>query len=462
MKIFKEISIFLFVIPFLTHAADFDAQKFQAKLNALISSKQYKNVRLGIAISQLHDGKNLFLLNETTTFMPASTIKLILSAAAIRYYSLDTCFQVPICSDKAIENGTIHGNIYLKGIGAPTILFDSLSLAIKRLKQRGLKHIKGNIVYDDFVFEVQAPRFPPLARDRWAPGGALVLNSNRIELKIISRTPNFGIEKFPNTAYAKIYADLKYLDSDRPSSPDMRYQMKTDGDEFTLKGTVTRWTEQTKYLALGATRPGLYLATVFKEALEAEGITVEGKIVHEKCPEGVAALSYISSPSVRDMLFVMNTNSDNIIAENLLWKIGLDQQGPPSNAKKGGQALELFVKSITKTNDFVCADGSGLSTDNHISPDSFIKLLSHFYRQVPELLQVLPTEGLSTSQLEVRGKSGTLAANGLNALAGYILHKNSNAAFCFIIICRRQPNPAKLWSGTLTNPIMEILLESIQ
>lgn len=463
MQRLLNIILWMLLAPIVVVGTEFDVQLFQQKLIKLSQGRKFKNVKLGIAIADLSDGKILFQQNEKEIFMPASAIKLILSAAAIQDYQLNRCFQVPVYFDGSLEQGVITGNVYLKGTGAPTILLDSLEQTVLDLKRKGVREIRGNLVYDDLAFKAQSPRYPPFARDRWAPGGALVLNSNRISLKITARTPEFIFEKVPNTAYAKIKADLKYSDSNKPSSPEMRYQKQPDGDTYTLKGTVTRWTERIKYLALGATRPGLYFSTVFKEALTAAGISVAGKILPAKCPENLPVLTAFQSPPLRNMLLEMNTASDNIIAENLLWKIGLDRMGAPSDARKGGKALKQLVKAITPAPDFACADGSGLSPNNQISPETFLNLLIHFQKQNPELVEVLPSEPLSTRQFDIRGKSGTLSVRGLNALVGYVLIKKSNSpGFAFVIFGHRNPNPTKLWSGTVTHPVMKALLASIR
>lgn len=463
-KMLKWVKTFFVILclPYLVFAAEFNREYFQTQLNKLKSQAKFKNVRLGIAVSRLDDGETLFLLNETQDFMPASTLKLILSGAALQFYHPDSCFRTPIYQDGALQDGVLTGNIYLKGIGAPNILLDSLDQAILRLKRQGLKEIRGNIIYDDQAFSPQEPRFPPYARDRWAPGGALVLNSNRIELKIKSRTSPVELEAYPKTGYAKISANLKYADTDNPSSPDMQYQIEPDGDRFTLSGTVTRWTERTRYLALGATRPGLLFATVFKERLVPHGIRVTGQIRPAACPEGLPSLGEILSPRLRQMVLEMNTASDNIIAENLFRKIGLDQAGAPADAKKAGMTLKRFVQSILPGSQLVCADGSGLSPASRISPATFVGLLVHLHKNNAKLLQLLPDEGLSTAKFKVKGKSGTLSARGLNALAGYIIADGTDAGFAFVILAHREPNPGKLWSGTLTHPIMNILLESLK
>lgn len=457
-----KILVGVLCLPYLIYAAEFNRDYFETQLNKLKSQAKFKNVRLGIAISALPDGQTLFLSNETQDFMPASTLKLILSAAALHFYQPDSCFRTPVYQEGVLQDGVLTGNIYLKGIGAPNILLDSLDQAILRLKRQGLKEVRGNILYDDQAFAPQEPRFPPYARDRWAPGGALVLNSNRIELKVKSQTAPIELEAYPKTAYANINANLKYANTDNPSSPEMRYQIEPDGDRFTLSGTVTRWTERTNYLALGATRPGLLFATVFKERLAFYGIRVTGQIRAAACPEGLTRLGEILSPPLRQMVLEMNTASDNIIAENLFRKIGLDQTGAPADAKKAGLALKRFVQSILPGSQLVCADGSGLSPDSRISPATFMQLLVHFNKNNAKLLQMLPEEGVSTAKFKVKGKSGTLSARGLNALAGYILADATGAAFAFVILAHREPNTGKLWSGTLTHPIMDILLQSLK
>jgi D-alanyl-D-alanine carboxypeptidase len=120
------------------------------------------------------------------------------------------------------------------------------------------------------------------------------------------------------------------------------------------------------------------------------------------------------------------------------------------------------VNDITPATEFKCADGSGLSPASQISPLTFIKLMSYFYQHYPNLILVLPAEGLGSAQYDVHAKSGTLSVNGLNALAGYITPKKSGATYAFVIFGHRQPNPSKLWSGTLTHPVIKLILNSIQ
>lgn len=460
----KAISLFIILCSFLgdVWAQEFNSEKFQTELNKIAAGKEFKNVKLGIALAKLPFGEILLSQNATTTFMPASTLKLILTAVAINNYPVDHIFKVPVYQEGKIENGILAGSIYIKGIGAPTVLYDSLIVCARKLKNSGLKKIAGNLYYDDSAFKAQSPRYPPFARDRWSPCGALVLNSNRIELKIVSRTPKLILEKNPNTTYAKIIANLTYSDNSKPSSPDMRYQQEPDGDLFTISGTVTRWTEQTKYLALGATRPALYFATVFKETLEEQGIHVSGKIFKKDCPENLTLMTEIPSPSLKEMLIEMNTTSDNIIAENLLRKIGYDKIGAPSDEKKGGRFVHQFVQSITPAESFICADGSGLSPESQITPEMFIKLLVYFYSNSPTMLQLLPMEPISTPQFNILGKSGTLSARGLNALAGFIQSKKSKKDYAFVLFAHRTPNPNQLWSGELTHPVLNAILDQLR
>lgn len=455
----KRIFLLIWLLP-VCLTAQFNNEKFQTRLQQIQAQKTFKNTRLGVALADLSTGKIIFQQQAGEYFMPASTLKLILSAAAIETYALDHRFPAEIGAESTPQSGRLTGSIFLKGTGAPTILLDSLKQAVRRLKQQGLHSINGNLIYDDFAFQKQSPRYPPFARDRWSPGGALVLNSNRIEIRIAQRQPELKWVKYPDTRYARIEADLKFSDTDNPSSPDMRYEELPEADLFKIKGTVTRWTERTKYLAVGATRPGLYFATVFQELLAAEGILLQAKIERGHAPENLTMLTTVYSPPLKSLLLEMNTSSDNIIAENLFWKIGLDAVGAPVDALKAGQGLTKFVSGITTPGEFRCADGSGLSPANQISPETFIHLLIHFYQNTPEIISVLPSEPVSTAKFDVRGKSGTLSERGLNALAGYIVPKNGSR-YAFVILAHRNPNPGKLWSGTLTHPVMEALLESI-
>lgn len=121
----------------------------------------------------------------------------------------------------------------------------------------------------------------------------------------------------------------------------------------------------------------------------------------------------------REELNIINRNSNNARADNLLRGIGGQSQVQAALAPLGISA-----------SDFVQADGSGLSRSNQVKPLALVTLLKGMYAtdQTKLFYESLPVGGVNGTlrnrfkgtpvQGKVRAKTGTL--RGVRALSGYL------------------------------------------
>ena len=91
---------------------------------------------------------------------PASNEKLLLSMALLHTFGPDQTFPLRALGLAIGADGTVDGNLYLKGQGDPEVGDARLDLLASRLWDAGLRHLTGHVVGVT----------GPFHRDWWAPG----------------------------------------------------------------------------------------------------------------------------------------------------------------------------------------------------------------------------------------------------------------------------------------------------
>ncbi len=85
---------------------------------------------------------------------PASVMKLTTTFAALDLLGPAYAWTTPVFVDGPIQNGTLTGNVYIKGQGDPKLVLEKLWLLMRRLQGLGILQIAGDIVLDRNAFEV--------------------------------------------------------------------------------------------------------------------------------------------------------------------------------------------------------------------------------------------------------------------------------------------------------------------
>jgi D-alanyl-D-alanine carboxypeptidase/D-alanyl-D-alanine-endopeptidase (penicillin-binding protein 4) len=95
-------------------------------------------------------GQVVFERRGADMLSPASTMKVITSAAALKNLGPSYRFTTDVYYDGEIDpDGTLTGNLYVKGHGDPTFVVEKLWKMIAELELMGVERIDGNVVFDD-------------------------------------------------------------------------------------------------------------------------------------------------------------------------------------------------------------------------------------------------------------------------------------------------------------------------
>lgn len=387
------------------------------KIERALSDPVLKGAVTGVYVVTLPDGDVLFSRNSDRLFTVASNMKLLTTAAALQNLGSEYRFTTTVYRrGDILEEGTLTGDVIIRGGGDPNIsgrFHGGRSTAILEdwaaaINEAGIKKITGDIVADDTFFdrEYVHPGWPKNQLSRWycAPVSGLSFNDNCVEIRLLA-DGNGGVKvvKEPATGYVTVHNSLRLTKKKKGANPIVHKKPGTN--EIFVKGKVrSKNLPATHFLTID--NPPLFLASVFKEVLERQGIKVNGRARliagaggDEDSAHELYELASTSSTLGRSVK-VANTNSQNFYAEQILKTLGVEVKGEGSFAA-GREVLSGFLLELGYPPDrYNVIDGSGLSRKNRLSPRIIVDILSYMYGH---------REGFTFySSLSVSGTTGTL------------------------------------------------------
>lgn len=200
----------------------------------------------------------------------------------------------------------------------------------------------------------------------------------------------------------------------------------------------------------------LYTAQMFATALEQEGVSVKGEIARAKAPTKSASgpsapgsvLASADSATVAEQVQYVLSESDNYVNEVIARMVAIKEQLTGSSADAVTAVRSVDTSLGLDLSGVVMADTCGLAPGNLISAAQLVKIvtlmLANPESEIAQALPGLPIAGLTgtleqrftqTSTLAgaglVRAKTGTL--NEVATLTGYVINSNGRLlAFAFM------------------------------
>ena len=411
----------------------------RTKIDSLLSSPLFRQTQTGIEIYSLNRNRVLYARNSHILFNPASNMKLLTTALALKTLGPDFRFKTLLLADSAtVRDSSVTGNLYLKGGADPDLISEELQDLIDQLEFRGIREIDGNLIADA-TFLDSLPRgkgwmWDDDPDDYAAHLSALSLNDNCVD--VLARPGNRVMDSvfvfiLPETHYVQLDNRGVTGDSTQLLSLKISRRWLTCDNTITVRDTLP--ISVPKYeIHLNIEKPSLYAATVFAEMLGKNGIRFHGQIFRGTAPTAAETLAVHSSHPLREVIENTNKISDNLSAELLLKTVGAVKSGLPGTSAKGIQALKDFLQQVgIDSSSFYVTDGSGVSRYDVIYADLLVKLLAFMYRDFAvghEYLASLPIAGVDgTIQNRMRGtaaqgilraKTGSL--RGVSSLSGYV------------------------------------------
>jgi len=459
------------------------APSLAARIDQILGSGDASRGFWGVEVAELPSGRILFDRDAQHLFHPASNMKLFTTSAALEKLGPGFVFRTTVESDSGPPAQGIVPRLYLVGRGDPTLCdaaspppanaahagnraCTALEDMAAQVRVHGVIEVTGPLVADESYFDFEPYTHGWTAEDlEWGYGAtvsALAFNSNALLLKIkpglkLGDLAQIALDPLPD--YYQINDGLVTAASGSQSH--LFVERALDSTRLDVWGQIPLGSgEDDEHVAIA--HPAQLVGDLFRKALEDSGTIVKGGVEVRQFTDAQAALAGHTltqasprlvlaehdSPPLREIVKLTNKESRNFYAEILLRTLGrqVKQRG---GLEDGLHVLNEYAQQMgAKPGETVFADGSGLSRDDLVTPQTLVKLLIHMASGPSSdvFLDSLPIAGMDGTLADrfkrtrlkgrIHAKTGTL--EGVNALSGY-MELPSGRRLAFSIIGNSHP-----------------------
>jgi len=444
------------------HSAGIDAA-----IKRLAAAPGVANASWGLSVKDLA-GRTVAQRNPRLNLTPASILKVFVTAAALDKFGPEKTFKTGLYHDGEVVNGTLRGNIYIKGGGDPSLgsqfikdakpldqVFSEWVAAVDQ--SAGIRSINGAVVADESAFESWQPgswAWEDIGNYYAARPSALTVNDGLYKLYLRPADAVGGPAVELRTE--PVVEDLEfenYMLTGPKGSGDNGYIYAFPGQtKAVLRGTIPQGSPE--FAIKGALPdPALFTAKSFYYQLTRARILANQK-PYKGVPLPGAKLTLIAeteSRPLKDAVRVTNKRSFNLYSELLLRHLG---GGKPD---AGANAVKNFLAAAgADVSELKLADACGLSWRNMTKAETFTDLLRYVHgrKYFPEFYESLVYPGDPDATGHVRNlgkgtpleqnlrlKSGSL--NGVRSYTGYLkTKKGKTLVFTSIINNYSMPGAA--------------------
>jgi D-alanyl-D-alanine carboxypeptidase/D-alanyl-D-alanine-endopeptidase (penicillin-binding protein 4) len=369
----------------------------------------------GICVLDVKKDSVLAEYNSATGLVPASSLKVVTTAAALSLLGENFRYETRIQYDGTLDtiNGILYGNLYIRGSGDPTLgskYFlkekDSVQLSRKwaaRIVAKGIRKIEGAVIADPTIFD---SHFTP---DTWIWG----------DMGNYYGAGSSGLN-YRDNLYSVMYqsgaeGDTAKISSLYPPMPGMvlTSNVKSGGtkDNAYLYGAPysnKRYAEGTipanrkDYQIDGSMPdPAFYCAFELDSLLRQAGLQItempasvnEARLFEIEKKKHRKTLILEFSPKLADMVYWTNKKSLNLYAESFLKTLALRRSSVGTETHGTDAVTSFWASKGVDVKGFYMNDGCGLSRWNSITPRQFVSILrivsketcfKPFYKSLPE------------------------------------------------------------------------------
>lgn len=438
------------------------AQHIQQGIDAFVSDSRLVGASIGIDVLNLETGESVGSYRSNISLIPASTQKLITTAASLDLLGPDALFETELLGKGTIREGVLHGDIYIIGGGDPTLasptMPDGLEKSellqqwVKSIKAAGIREINGMILGDDSYFGSTgvAMDWPWADLGNYYGAGSYGLNwhDNLYYLDLAQRQ-QLGARPLIQRTRPEI-TDLVINNELRTAERGSGDNAYIYGAPFNyhnyLRGTIPAGTG--RFTVKGSIPdPARQAATELHLALEAAGIKITLPPSSVRNFSGRTTGNKIffhkhQSPDIEAIAKRTNFKSVNLYAETLLRAINKSKGLEEHELAETGLVTDYLQNQLNLDISTVqLLDGSGLSPRNYF-PAAFMTAFLKAKSDDEVFRSTIPVAGRSGSmRRRLKGtvaegrlysKSGSL--NGARAFAGYAFPSDGRKlAFCIMV-----------------------------
>jgi D-alanyl-D-alanine carboxypeptidase/D-alanyl-D-alanine-endopeptidase (penicillin-binding protein 4) len=404
-----------------------------SKIDAFIHGPEYREARWGILVVDAQTGETLYAHDAERLFLPASTTKLYSCAAALIALGPDHKFETPVYRRGTVTDGRLKGDLILVASGDLTLggrtdadgkmafkdndhiyangppfaaeLTDTDPLAglkslAKQVAAAGIKHVEGDVVIDERLFE----------RSGGSGSGPavvtpLVVNDNVVDL-LVTPADQAGmaatVRMRPDNNYFQMDAQVTTVAEGK--SPQVEWH-SGGPQRFSVRGQVPVKSKPRVFI-VPVEEPALWGRSLFIDCLRHEGVTVSASgLVPQPAdlPENYDKLTRVAlftSPPLSEALKVTLKVSHNLYASTLPLLIAV-KNGKRTLAEGLRAQRQLLADLGVDVGTIAFGGGAGGASADSVTPRATVQLLQGMAKR--------PDFAAYRASLPVLGVDGTLA-----------------------------------------------------
>jgi D-alanyl-D-alanine carboxypeptidase/D-alanyl-D-alanine-endopeptidase (penicillin-binding protein 4) len=366
--------------------ADSSRPAFADTIDQILTDPRLDGAQAGVVVADAATGDVLYERSPEDRLMPASNSKLLTSAAALDILGPDYTYATEVRSEGRVRGGSLHGDLYLRGTGDPTLLYEDYQSLAGQLADSGVRRIKGDLIADDTRFDDERFHWGWNVSDEQyyygAPISALTVAPDTdydAGTVIVTIAPGdevgdpAKVSVFPDSGFVTI--ENTAVTGAEGSGRSVPLNRKHGEDVITVSGSIAVDAAPTSAWR-AVWDPTGHAAAVFETAMAEEGIKVHGTTrLGRATPDGARLLASHESMTVAELLNPFMKLSNNGHAEVLIKTMGYETTGSGGWSAGTAAAENALAEWGMDDSVYVLADGSGLTRRNWVSADQFTTML---------------------------------------------------------------------------------------
>ena len=372
---------------------------------------------------------------------PASLMKLLTTYVALEQLGPAYTWRTTWWVDGTVQADVLEGDLYIKASGDPKFVWEHLWMALRELRNRGIRQWRGQLIVDRSVFawlDHDEGRFDgdPLRAYNVGPD-AWLLNFKVSTLRFMPMDQRLAIEIEPHPPGTALMADVRLVAG---GCGDWRSRLKVDvsdphrwfvrgdyprecgpkawplslfpADEYARQAVAQLWSELGGTLAPGFT-------------VRAGSLSAQARMMFET-----------RSPALADIVRDINKFSNNVMARQVFLSLAAAQEPQVAATAQRAEALVLdaLARKGIDVKGIAIENGAGLSRTDRVTAGQLGRVLLSAWRSgvMPEFVSSLPVvgqDGTMRRRLTDPGLPGsahikTGSLQDVRGIAGYVLARS--------------------------------------
>jgi D-alanyl-D-alanine carboxypeptidase/D-alanyl-D-alanine-endopeptidase (penicillin-binding protein 4) len=410
---------FLIIIILFISTQVISQSKIEIALQSLEKDSELKYASIGFCAIDINNNQVYAQRNPVKALIPASSMKVITTGSSLAILGSNYTFKTYLEYSGTISDGTLNGNLYIRGTGDPCLASPIMEGVptrevlmeefVNAVKKAGIKKINGAIIGDGSIYDDQS------MIDTWQWG----------DIGNHYGAGSCGLNYHDNLYYinfkqSRNFGETPKIDHTIPTIPDYKLDNRVTsagsrsgdnayifaapyGTEIIVRGTIP--TGKGLFDIKGAlTDPALFCAHDLRNFLTTKGVSVSKKATTQRVFKKVEPRTNIhthKSPSLSTICKHTNERSRNMYCETMLKAIGAKLKGIGSTQNGIAAVTDFWRGRGLDMQGFFMKDGCGLSARNGVSAKTFAQIMRKMYLDKKSFHDFY-------NQLAIAGKTGTL------------------------------------------------------